>query len=77
MILVSLFPLQYEQALKGFIRSRDVEGCAMMKEKSGDYTGAIKLFITFNRRIDALARAAEYERKGILLEQCDCKCEVQ
>ena len=69
MILVSLFPLQYEQALKGFIRSRDVEGCAMMKEKSGDYTGAIKLFITFNRRIDALAQAAEYERKGIVLGQ--------
>jgi len=41
----------------------------MMKEKSGDYTGAIKLFITFNRRIDALAQAAEYERKGIHLAQ--------
>lgn len=39
----------------------------MMKEKSGDYTGAIKLFITFNRRIDALAQAAEYEGKGIVL----------
>ena len=69
MILISSFSLQYEQALKGFIRSKDITGCAKLKEKSGDYTGAIKLFITFNRRIDALAQASEYERKGIILHQ--------
>ena len=67
--MVSSFPLQYEQALKAFIRSKDVAGCAKLKEKSGDYTGAIKLFIAFNHRIDALAQASEYERKGIILHQ--------
>ena len=49
------------------MRSKNVEGCAKLREKAGDYAGAIKLYINFNYRIDALARAAAYESKGIVL----------
>ena len=68
-IIVCLFafPSQYEQAFRGFMRSKNVEGCAKLREKAGDYAGAIKLYINFNYRIDALARAAAYESKGIVL----------
>ena len=66
-LLRIFFPSQYEQAFRGFMRSKNVEGCAKLREKAGDYAGAIKLYINFNCRIDALARAAAYESKGIVL----------
>jgi len=49
------------------MRSKNVEGCAKLREKAGDYSGVIKLFINFNCRIDALTHAAAYESKGIIL----------
>ena len=50
------------------MKSKDLDGCAKLKERAGDYSGAVKLFVSHNRRIDALGRAHAYESQGLLLE---------
>ena len=46
-----------------------MDGLAYLKEKEGDYSGAVQVFIDNNRRIDALRRSAAYERMGKPLDE--------
>lgn len=51
------------------MKSKDLDGLANLKEKEGDYSGAVQVFIDNNRRIEALKRSAAYERKRIPLDE--------
>lgn len=63
--------MQNEKALKGYRRARDAEGLAKIKEKMGDYDGAIRLLLKHNCIIDALKYAAKYEaRRSIKISEC-------
>ena len=49
------------------MKSKDLDGCANLKERAGDYSGAVKLLVAHNKRIDALVRAHVYENQGLVL----------
>ena len=62
-----IIPLQNEQALRGYRRARDTEGLASIKERMGDYDGAIRLLLKHDRITDALKYATKYEAQ---ISQC-------
>ena len=64
-----MFLIQNEKARRGFLKSKNLDGLANLKEKEGDYSGAVQVFIDNNRIIDALKRAAAYESEGISLHE--------
>ncbi len=46
---------------------KDLDACATLKEKSGDYSGAVKLYLNHKRPLDAILQAHRYETKGVTL----------
>jgi hypothetical protein len=64
--------MQNEKALKGYRKARDAEGLAKIKEKTGDYDGAIRLLLKHHRVIDALKRASTYENRRIPVKISEC-----
>ena len=64
--------IQHEKARRGFLKSKNLDGLANLKEKEGDHSGAVQVFLNHNRKIDALKRAAAYESKGISLNESLC-----
>ena len=61
-----------EKAAQSYLKGRDIENYARMKEKLGQHGGVIKAMMgrEFNRsRKDALAKASEYEKQGVKLHQ--------
>ena len=61
--------MQHEQALRGFSKSKDWDGCAKLKERIGDYNGVIQLLLKRNEHIKALEKAASYEAQGKVLRK--------
>ncbi len=69
--LIIIIFIQNEKALKGYRKARDAEGLAKIKEKMGDYDGAIRLLLKHNRITDALKYAAKYEvRRNVTISEC-------
>ena len=63
--------MQNEKALRGYRKARDPEGLAKIKEKMGDYDGAIRLLKKHHRITDALRYAAKYEvRRNVRISPC-------
>ena len=56
--------MQYDKALKGYRKVKNVEGFARIKDKMGDRNGAIRLLLKNNRIKDALIYAQRYESEG-------------
>ena len=62
--------MQTEKALKGYRRTKDVEGLALLKNKTGDYNGVIRLLLKHNRVSLALKYALKYEAEKIPIDEC-------
>ena len=61
---------QNEKALRGYKRTKDPEGLAKLKNKMGDYNGAIRLLLKYNRIAVALRYAETYESANICTDEC-------
>ena len=54
------------------MKSKNFEQCANVREKVGDYSGVVKLFVKSNRNFEALSKAAAYEKRRIALQSDLC-----
>ncbi len=54
-------------AFKGFWKAKDLDGCAAIRERFGDYSGAVKVYLDHRRPLDAIKRAQQYDNNGITL----------
>ena len=58
-----------EHAFVAYKRAGEITSCVRLREKAGRYKGALKLLIKSGQIKDALHRATEYAKQGILLPE--------
>ena len=56
--------LQRELAKRGYLRAKDHNNLSRLKEAEGDYSGAVRVFVRANKRLEALEKAKHYEKQG-------------
>ena len=57
-----------KRAFSAYWKAKDAENCARLREKAGRYSEAVKIMDHFNRKTEALLKAAEYENRGVQLD---------
>ena len=56
--------LQRELAKRGYLRAKDHNNLSRLKESEGDYSGAVRVFVRANKRLEALEKAKHYEEQS-------------
>lgn len=57
-----------KRAFSAYWKAKDAENCARLRDKAGRYSEAVKIMDHFNRKTEALLKAAEYEKQGVQLD---------
>ena len=60
---------QRARALKAFRKANDAESCARLLEEDKKYSESVRILHLFCKELDALAKAANFEKQGIELDQ--------